>query len=304
VAVVDLGTNSTRLLVAEVEDGQVREIERRTNVTRLGRGVGLTGQLSQEGMADVAETVGEYLEAADAHDPELRVAFATSAVRDASNGDAFVAELRERFGLSARVLDGVEEATLTYRGAATGRDHVRGLQAVIDIGGGSTEVVIGEDDDIGFHCSIQAGVVRQTERHLTSDPPDATELEALADDVRGLLRVALDAAPGAVERAIAVAGTPKALASIDLELDPYDRERVTGHRLEFERIQRMLSELASLPLTERTKVVGLQPQRAPTIVTGTVILIEARRALGLDAVEISDRDILHGAALAAAGGLD
>jgi exopolyphosphatase / guanosine-5'-triphosphate,3'-diphosphate pyrophosphatase len=301
VAVVDLGTNSTRLLVADVDDGRVRELDRRTRVTRLGRGVDLTGQLSQEGMAEVAETVGEYLAAAEAHAPHERIAFATSAVRDASNGDAFVAELRERFALSARILDGLEEAALTYRGATSQRQHAAGLQAVVDIGGGSTEVVIGEDEAIGFHCSIQAGVVRQTERHLTSDPPDASELEALADDVRGLLRAGLDAEPGA-DRGIAVAGTPKALAAIDLELDPYDPARVHEHELEFDRIQRMLSELASMPLAERARVTGLHPRRAPTIVAGTIILIEALRALGLERVEVSVNDILHGAALAAGRG--
>jgi exopolyphosphatase/guanosine-5'-triphosphate,3'-diphosphate pyrophosphatase len=224
-------------------------------------------------------------------------AIATSAVRDAENGGAFVAELRERFALSARVLDGEEEARLTYLGATSEHTPTRPT-LVVDIGGGSTELIVGTGPDISFHTSLQAGVVRHTERHIASDPPTAVELESLAADVRGLIENAVGDGVRA-EEGIAVAGTPTSLAAIDLELDPYDPARVHGHVLALPPIQRMLSRLASVPLAERRQIPGLHADRAPTIVAGVVILVEAMRSFGLEEVTVSEHDILYGAALAA-----
>jgi exopolyphosphatase / guanosine-5'-triphosphate,3'-diphosphate pyrophosphatase len=299
VAVVDIGSNSTRLLVADV-DGRVREIERRTTVTRLGRGVDLSGQLSSEAIEAVCEAVAGYVSIYEEQGAETVTAIATSAVRDASNGSAFIAELRERFALDATVLDGEREARLTYRGA-TAENPPSGTELVIDIGGGSTELVAGTGSEVLFHTSLQAGVVRHTERHLPSDPPTAAELEALAGDIRGLLEEALSGADDLeVEAGIAVAGTPTSLASIDLGLEKYDPARVHGHVIQLAKIQRMLSTLASLPLAERREVTGLHPDRAPNIVAGVVILVEAMRAFGLESIRVSEHDILHGAALEAA----
>ena len=299
VAVVDIGSNSTRLLVADV-NGAVREIERRTTVTRLGRGVDLSGQLSSEAIEAVCEAVAGYVSIYEEMGAETVTAIATSAVRDASNGSAFIAELRERFALDATVLDGEREARLTYRGA-TAENPPSGTELVIDIGGGSTELVAGSGSDVLFHTSLQAGVVRHTERRLPSDPPTAAELEALAGDVRGLLENALTGAEDLdVEDGIAVAGTPTSLAAIDLGLEKYDPARVHGHVIELAKIQRMLSTLASLPLAQRREVTGLHPDRAPSIVAGVVILVEAMRAFGLESIRVSEHDILHGAALEAA----
>jgi exopolyphosphatase/guanosine-5'-triphosphate,3'-diphosphate pyrophosphatase len=299
VAVIDIGTNSTRLLVADVDDDRVTELDRRTAVTRLGRGLGLSGSLSSEAIEDVCGVVAEYVDVYEQLGAETIAAVATSAVRDAANGDAFIAELRERFSLGARILDGAQEARLTYRGA-TAQRHERRSALVIDIGGGSTELVIGSGPDVDFHASLQAGVVRFSERHLSSDPPTPAELEALAGETRGLIEDAITDLPAAdVEIGIAVAGTPTSLAAIELELDPYDAEQVHGHQLAIDSIQQMLSRLASLSGTERRAVIGLDPDRAPTIVAGVVILIEVMRAFGLDAVEASEHDILHGAALEA-----
>jgi exopolyphosphatase/guanosine-5'-triphosphate,3'-diphosphate pyrophosphatase len=297
VAVVDIGTNSTRLLVAEVEDRRVEELERHTRVTRLGRGVDLSGQLATEAIEDVCATVSEYLAIARDLEAEELVAIATSAVRDASNGAAFIAELRERFALSARVLDGEDEARLTYLGA-TAEDPPTEPTLVIDIGGGSTELVVGSGDEVSFHTSLQAGVVRHTERHLRSDPPSTAELEGLAADLEGLLDAALgDQSEAHAEAGIAVAGTPTSLAAVDLELEPYDPDRVHGHRLALPSIQRMLSRLAAAPLAERRQIRGLHPDRAPTIVAGVVILIEVMRAFELDEIEVSEHDILWGTAI-------
>ncbi len=299
VAVIDVGSNSTRLLVADVAGG-VSVLERQSRVTRLGRGVDLSGQLADEAIEAACGAIGDYVEICRDKDVEEVAAIATSAVRDASNGAAFVAELRERFALSARVLDGEEEARLTYRGA-TAEQPPDVPTLVIDIGGGSTEMVVGSGTEVGFHASLQAGVVRHTERHVSADPPTAAELEALAKDVSGLIA---DARAGheetRVEAGIAVAGTPTSLAAVELGLEPYDPAQVHGHVLSLETIQRELSRFASAPLAERGEMVGLHRDRAPTIIAGCVILIEAMRAFGLERIRASEHDILYGMALATA----
>src|SRR6185436_10056233 len=191
VAVVDVGSNSTRLLVADGAADRVVELERQSRVTRLGRGVDLTGQLSTEAIEAACEAIADYVGICGEREVDRIEAIATSAVRDSSNGEAFVAELRERFALSARVLDGEEEARLTYTGATFERPPAEPT-LVIDIGGGSTELVVGSGREISFHASLQAGVVRHTERHIASDPPTPNELEALAASVRALIEEAVD----------------------------------------------------------------------------------------------------------------
>jgi exopolyphosphatase/guanosine-5'-triphosphate,3'-diphosphate pyrophosphatase len=299
-AIVDMGTNSTRLLVADVENGHVEELERRSTVTRLGRGVDTSKQLATEAIEDVANTVGEYIKIYEPLEPDAVSALATSAVRDAENSGAFIAELRERFDLNARILTGEEEARLTYEGAIAGREPADGT-LVIDIGGGSTEIVVGSGREMVFHTSLQVGTVRHTERHIRNDPATAPELEALAEDIRKQLFAELAAADFfEIHTGIAVAGTPTSLAAIDQKLDPYDPELVHGYVLSLDAIQRMYSLLSGKSLEERLQVPGLHPGRAPTIVAGVVILIQAMRAFGLQKVEVSEHDILHGAAIAAA----
>ena len=303
VAVVDMGTNSTRLLVAEVEGDHVRELNRRSTVTRLGRGVDISGQLSAEAIEDVCRTVGEYIAIYEPLAPERVSALATSAVRDADNSGAFTGELRERFALNARVLDGDEEARLGYLGAVSQREARGNSTLVVDIGGGSTELVLGRGPQVSFHASLQAGTVRHTERHLLHDPPEAGELDELAKDVRALIAAEIEIEGEGFTHAdegIAVAGTPISLAAIELELDPHDADAAHGHRLDLESIQHMCSMLSTKSLAERLQVRGLHPGRAPTIVAGVVILIQAMRAFGLTEIEVSEHDILYGAAIEAA----
>jgi exopolyphosphatase/guanosine-5'-triphosphate,3'-diphosphate pyrophosphatase len=300
VAVIDIGTNSTRLLIADVEGAGVEEVERRTTVTNMGRGVDHTGMICSDAVDDVCTVIADYKARYEEMGAERVMAIATSAVRDAVNGEAFIAELRERFGLNAQLLTGEEEAHLTYLGATSTRPAEEAT-LVFDIGGGSTELIVGSGKQVGFHTSLQAGTIRQSERHLTSDPPHPHELEDLAADIRTLIDRAIAAQPnGKPVHAIAVAGTPTSLAAIDQELEPYDPGRVHGYHLGMQRIQRMLSKLSTLPLAERLRVPGLHPGRAPTIVTGTVILVQVMRAFGLQEIEVSELDILHGSALSAA----
>lgn len=298
IAVVDLGTNTTRLLVAEVERGRIRELDRRSKVTRLGEGVDSTGRLGDAAVERVLATVAEYRSAIDELGAEEVVAVATSAVRDAANGDEFRARLRNEFGIDARTISGDEEARLTFLGATSGRP-AGGPVLVLDIGGGSTEFVAGEPGgEPSFHVSTRAGSVRQTERHISADPPPPDDVADLAEEVRAIIAadVPEDVRRG-VGRGIAVAGTATSLAAIDQRLDHREQHSVDGYRLELAACERMLALLAELPLERRRQVPGLDPDRAPTIVAGAVILVEAIRACGLEAMETSEADLLHGAAL-------
>jgi exopolyphosphatase / guanosine-5'-triphosphate,3'-diphosphate pyrophosphatase len=300
VAVVDIGSNSTRLLVAEVSDGRVTaELERRTKVTRLGAGVDSAGRLSEDGIERVFATLEEYREAIDSNGAERAVAVLTSAVRDAANGAEFADAVATRYGLEPHVLTGDDEARLTYLGATSERDpHGSTPTLVVDIGGGSTELVIGVGRRMGFHVSTQAGVVRQTERHVRSDPPSPAELKELAGDVRAILAAAVpESERAAVRHAIAVAGTATSLAAIAQALEPYDPARVHGYVLSAAERERILAQLVAVPLEERRQTPGLDPDRAPTIIAGVVILGEVARLFGLDEIEVSEHDILRGAAL-------
>jgi exopolyphosphatase / guanosine-5'-triphosphate,3'-diphosphate pyrophosphatase len=299
VAVVDVGTNSTRLLVAEVARGAVEELDRRSLVTRLGDGVDATGRLEECAQERVLATLEEFAEAIERHGCERRLAVLTSAVRDAGNGAAFAAEVRERFGLDARTLSGDEEARLTYLGATAARDPGDATPLlVVDIGGGSTELVTGASGEMDFHASTQAGVVRHSERFLRDDPPAREDLAALARDVRATFA---DAVPAEmrerVRAAVAVAGTATSVAAIDLGLDPYDPARVEGRVVDAHRLAGISASLSALPLEERRAVPGLHPDRAPTIVAGTILLAQVLEAFGLDRFEASERDILWGAAI-------
>jgi exopolyphosphatase/guanosine-5'-triphosphate,3'-diphosphate pyrophosphatase len=304
VAVVDIGTNSTRLLIADVNaDGSVAELARRSRVTRLGDGVDTTGLLSQPAIDRVFAALDEYAASIEHYGADARPAVLTSAVRDAANGPAFVALVEERYGLQARAIPGTEEAQLTYLGATSDRaDDAAQRTLVIDVGGGSTELVVGAGRTVEFSVSLQAGVVRQSERHLHSDPPSVPELEALGGEVASLIEQAV---PAAVRRAaalaIAVGGTATSCAAIDQALDPYDASRVHGYVLELTTLKLLLARLASMDLAERRKLRGLHPDRAPTVVAGIAILIRALEAFELDAFEVSEHDILRGVALHSAG---
>jgi exopolyphosphatase/guanosine-5'-triphosphate,3'-diphosphate pyrophosphatase len=302
VAVVDIGTNSTRLLIAEVAaGGAVAQLHRESIVTRLGEGVDATGRLGDAPMRRVFDVLERFRGVIEQHQIAASTAVLTSAVRDAANGAEFTAEVRERFGLDARTIDGDEEAALTFAGATSERPHDGVEVVVVDIGGGSTEFVVGHNGAVAFHVSVQAGVVRQSERHLHGDPPPPEGLQQLAAEVQTIIAGAIPAhLRERVQIAIAVAGTATQCAAIELALDPYDPERVHGHTLELATCELLLARLAQMTDDDRREVVGLHPDRAPTIVAGIAMLIEAMRAFGLENVEVSEHDILRGAALALA----
>jgi len=299
IAVADLGTNSTRLLVADVtSEGQVRPLERRSRVTRLGDGVDSSGRLADDAMQRTLDALAEYRAIADELGIARSLAVATSAVRDADNGQGFRDRVRDELGFELEVISGDEEARLTFLGATAGHGGDEPV-LVVDIGGGSTEFVIGvPGSPPGFHVSTRLGSVRQSERHLASDPPEHAETEALGRAARQIVAEGVpESERERVTAGIAVAGTATSLAAIDQQLVPYDPARVDGYRLGLADCERMLALLASMPLAERRQVPGLHPDRAPTIVAGAAILVESLRCFGLKTCEVREADILHGIAL-------
>jgi exopolyphosphatase / guanosine-5'-triphosphate,3'-diphosphate pyrophosphatase len=288
VAALDLGTNTTRLLVADVVDGRVDEIERRLAITRLGEGVDRRRRLLPVPIARVRNTLVDYRRAAEELGAERSLLVATSSVRDAENGEAFLGEIEWSYGFVTRLLSGDEEAELVRRGVATARP-LGPRDLIVDVGGGSTELI-----SDGWHGSLDVGSVRMTERFLHSDPPTPEEIDACVTAVDNLLPEL------EVDGAVGVAGTVTTLAALDLGLEEYDRDQVHGHRIPALSVERQLNRLAALPLSERRLVPALEPERAPVIVAGAIIVREIMRRYGLDAIEASERDLLDGAALAAA----
>lgn len=277
VAAVDLGTNSTRLLVADA-NGSLEEIVRRLTITRLGEGVDARGKLLPLPMARVRNVLSDYRRELEALGAERTLCIATSAVRDAENGEAFLGEIEWSYGFATRLLTGAEEAALTLRGIGA----VEPGTLVVDIGGGSTELqVVGTD----VRVSLDIGCVRLTERF-------GEDVGAVREHVREQLPRAI------AERGIGVAGTVTTLAALDLGLEVYEPERIHGHRISSASVDEQLARLATMSVEERAQIV--EPGRAPVIVAGAAILAEILACYGLEAIEASERDILHGAALAAA----
>jgi exopolyphosphatase / guanosine-5'-triphosphate,3'-diphosphate pyrophosphatase len=276
VAAVDLGTNSTRLLVADA-NGTLEEVVRRLEITRLGEGVDERRRLLPVPIARVRNVLSAYRRELESLGAERTLCIATSAVRDAENGEAFLGEIEWSYGFTTRLLSGDEEAAMTLRGIGA----VAPGTLVLDIGGGSTEVqVVGSD----VQESLDVGCVRMTERF-------GEDLEEIRAHVRGLLPHARP------ERAVGVAGTVTTIAALDLGLDGYAPERTHGHVISREAVAEQTERLAAMTVEERAEIV--EPGRAPVIVAGAAILSEVLDTYEIDAIQASERDILHGAAWAA-----
>jgi exopolyphosphatase/guanosine-5'-triphosphate,3'-diphosphate pyrophosphatase len=293
VAAVDLGTNSTRLLIADIEGDQLSEVVRRLTITRLGEGVDGRRRLLPLPITRVRNCLSDYRREVEARGITRTLAIATSAVRDAENGEAFLGEIEWGYGFTTRLLDGHAEAAMMARGVSSGRTALDDT-LLVDIGGGSTELVRCSGGEVESSTSIDVGCVRVTERFLGSDPPTRSELAAAAAYVRALLPT-LEATS-----AIGVAGTVTTLATLDLGLAAYDPERTHGHRISRAAAGEQLEQLAGMTLEERLEVPGMEPGRAPVLVAGLVVLREITDAFELDEIEVSERDILHGGAYAAA----
>jgi exopolyphosphatase/guanosine-5'-triphosphate,3'-diphosphate pyrophosphatase len=297
VAIADLGTNSTRLLVADVERGELCEVERMLRITRLGEGVDESRSLNTTAIGRVLDCLDDYAARADALGAGRRVAVATSAVRDAENRDDLLEPIA-RLGFTPRVLTGAEEAALTFAGVASD-SSTAGTTAVIDVGGGSTEVVLARDGVVTWSESYEAGCVRMAERHLGGGVVDPAALARCRADLDAILGGLADALPGPLARGIAVAGTATTAAAIDLGCDGYDAERIHGHVVSRQVIADQLGMLAPLEIEARILVPGLEPDRAPVICAGLTVLGAVLDRLDLKEITVSERDILHGTALQA-----
>lgn len=299
VGVIDMGTNSTRLLLAEVADGHIDEIERLLTITRLGAHVDRDGRLGESAMGRTRKVVTEYVEQARAASCDVIFATATSAVRDASNGEAFMHALSRDLGIPARTLSGEEEARATFRGVTSAR-IADGPTAVIDVGGGSTEVVIGDGDDVLHAVSLQAGCVRITERWLSEDDVGPDRLTVAREEIDRLIDRHMPPAmqePVAVDP-IAVAGTATTLAAIELGLPGYDSARIHGTRVSRDAVATWIAKLAPLTAEQRRAAhPAIEVGRAPLIIGGALVLLAVLDALQADAYIASERDILHGIAL-------
>ena len=284
-AAVDIGTNSTRLLIAGLDGGALAEVERRAQVTALGRGVDRTGRLSPaavERTVRVLETYGRLIEGAGA---EARRAAATSAARDAADGEEFLDAAAAALGFRPEMIGGEEEAALVFRGAAS-RLADPGEAVVIDIGGGSTEIV-----SEGGGVSVDIGSVRLSERRLPRHPASDGDLAAARREAARLL-----ATPGAPRRskAIGAAGTWTSLAALHLQLNEYDPGRVEGAVLTPASLAALVERLAALTLEEKKALPSLDPARASVILGGAVVAETCLRILGLDQITITEHDLLDG----------
>lgn len=299
VGVVDVGTNSVRVLVADVEGTEVKTRERDLVITRLGQGVDRDRRLGSEPLRRTVQAISEYVHRCRAADVDrLRIA-ATSAVRDASNKEAFIEAVRAETGMAPDVLSGEEEARLGFAGAVS---ELEGDQTVcvVDIGGGSTEFIVGRREAERW-ISADIGSVRLTERHIRSDPPAEDELRRVAADADAHLEeVERAVRPAEAEKLVGLAGTITTVAAIALDLAGYDREVIHHARLARGRIAEIRDQLASMTSEHRRTLPAMPRGREDVIVAGVVILERVMARFGFEECLVSEADILDGVALALA----
>ncbi|HLG00743.1 MAG TPA: Ppx/GppA phosphatase family protein [Acidimicrobiia bacterium] len=296
VGAIDMGTNSTRLLIADVDGGQVATLDRRMRITRLGQGVDASRRLADAAIERTVEALGEYRRALDDLGVERVRAVATSAARDASNADDLLAAIARTLGTRGEILTGADEARLSFDGATAGVDEPAPF-LVVDIGGGSTELVVGTTMPEG-EVSLDVGCVRVTEQFLHSDPPSAEELSQAVQVVRLHLTDADMALPSAHEAKtlIGLAGTVSTVAAIELGLEEYDRGRIHHFRLTRSAAEEVFRTLATEAADQRRHNPGLEPGRVDVIVGGAIVLVAVMRHYDRDEMLVSEADILDGLA--------
>ncbi|HEX9243859.1 MAG TPA: Ppx/GppA phosphatase family protein [Anaeromyxobacter sp.] len=294
-ATIDVGTNTVLLLVAERRAAGFEPLLERAEITRLGRGVDASGRLDPAAIRETVAVLADYARDARALGAPVLACVATSAARDASNGAEFFDAARAEAGVAPEVIAGDEEARLVF--ASAWRDFGRAGEplAVLDVGGGSTELSFGDGPAPRGRVSLQVGAVRLTERHVRGDPPPAVEVEAVRGAARAAVR-ALAALPGrpAGGRLVGVAGTVTTLAAVLQALPAYDAARVHGSSLALADVERLAATLAALTVPERAALPGMEPKRADVILAGAIVVAEAMRVTGFDALVVSDRGVRWG----------
>jgi exopolyphosphatase / guanosine-5'-triphosphate,3'-diphosphate pyrophosphatase len=302
VAAFDCGTNSIRLLIADLdaESGRATELHRDMQIVRLGEGVDRTGRLSDSALQRVFGALEGYLPLLEEHGAAAVRFCATSAARDADNGDAFVAGIRARLGQDPEILDGEEEARLSFLGATGSMQASLPLpHLVVDIGGGSTELILGEQE-VESAQSLDVGSVRLTERHLQADPPTREQIEAVRRDVDEALdttRVPLDRA----RSVIGVAGTVTTVAAGALRLRTYERQLIHHSVIDVASVQSTVAQLLAMSVEERKALGYMHPGRADVIGAGGIILERVLQRTPARSVLVSEHDILDGIAWSLVG---
>ena len=298
IASVDLGTNSTRVLVGRPIGAGLDILDRRNTITRLGQGVGASGRLAPEAVERTLDCLRGYREILDRHGVErVRVA-ATSASRDAANRDEFFDAVEALIGTRPELLSGDEEGRLSFRGATAELDPASGPFLVVDIGGGSTEFIVGTDRVEGV-MSVDIGCVRLTEKFLHHDPPQPEELSACISLTDAYLDDVVREIPAAAEARtlVGLAGTVTTVAAVEIGLETYDRDRIHHFHLTHEAAEDVFRTLAIESRADRVHNPGLEEARADVIVGGCCVLVALFRRLGFDEMIVSEADILDGLAL-------
>ena len=296
VGAVDCGTNSVRLLVADVDGRAKTDVHREMRVVRLGQGVDRTGELAPEAVERTRLALVDYARTCRELGVERVRMVATSATRDARNRDAFRAMVLDVLGVEPEVISGDEEAALSFDGATRGLDVGDGPFLVIDIGGGSTELVLGTTA-VEAARSVDVGCVRLTERHLAGDPPDAAQVAAAEADVDAALALVREVVP--VERArtaVGLAGSVTTVAALALELPAYDAQRIHLSRIPASDVAGVTSRLLAMTREERAALPVMHPGRVDVIGAGALVLATLVDRLGLSEVLVSESDILDGIA--------
>ncbi len=300
VAAIDIGTNTTLLLVAEKnERGVLCAVREVATITRLGEGVDVSRKLAPAAIERTNACLADYAVITRDLGVEKIDVVGTSAMRDAGGGEAVRTRARELFGVDARTISGDEEARLTFAGALSGMSIPDGDIGIFDIGGGSNEIVVGRGTTIHRSHSFDVGSVRLTERHVRGDPPTAAERAAITRTVEESF--ATEPKLWSLARAVAsppvgIAGTVTTLAAVALALDPYDGTRVHGHTMTLDDVRGVVDRLGSVGLEERKKIPGLEPKRADVIVAGGLIMLATLEAFGAKSVRVSDRGVRWGLA--------
>jgi exopolyphosphatase/guanosine-5'-triphosphate,3'-diphosphate pyrophosphatase len=309
VAAIDIGTVTTRLLVADTDGACVHEVSRMTTVTHLGERLHATGSLSEAGIARVSDAVATFVAEAERTGAGEVVAVATSAARDAANRGDLVAAI-EALGVHLRVIPGAVEARLSFAGATYG---LHGDDILVDdLGGGSTELVFGSVRETGDRRvvdvdsarSVDVGSRRVLDMFLPSDPPRAEEIAAASEWVASQMRPFFDGLHGRPTTLITLAGTGTTLSAVRQGLEVYDPAKVHGSHLSGADVADLRAELAALDLDHRRRVVGMDPERASVIVAGALILETIMGLAGVGTTVVSEHDILYGLVLAGESGLD
>ena len=303
VAAFDCGTNSLRLLIADLdaETGGMTEIVREMRIVRLGQGVDRTGRISEEAMARTFAALDEYAGLVAEHHPQQIRFCATSAARDAANAADFMAGVRERVGVEPEVIDGDEEARASFAGVTRVLGDVPGPVLVLDIGGGSTELILGSAAVPGRPAgvevaqSLDVGSVRMTERHLHDDPPTAEQVAALRADVDAVLD-GCRVDPSLARTVVGVAGTVTTVAAGALGLPAYDRERIHLARLGRDLVHETVDRLVAMSVAERKGLGYMHPGRADVIGAGALILDRVLQRTQVGELVVSESDILDGIA--------